>query len=102
VFLPGFSRAEVVERLYAGVRWMVPRDVSGFPGRFGIELVRAEEVEMENGNGGKTGLEDENSATAGQKKTAVRSETPENATGELNPSAPGETGTTPGTHRKSK
>jgi hypothetical protein len=47
-----------------------------------------------------SGVEGGNPATAGKGETRVRSETPENATGRLNPSAPGETGTTPGTNGK--
>jgi hypothetical protein len=42
----------------------------------------------------------DNPATAGQGETRVRSATPENAEGELNPSAPGNTGTTPGSNAK--
>ncbi len=37
-----------------------------------------------------------NPSTAGPGPTAVRSDTPENREGRLNPSAPGDTGTTPG------
>jgi len=37
-------------------------------------------------------------STAGPGQTAVRSDTPENNAGSLNPSAPGDTGTTPGTN----
>ena len=43
-----------------------------------------------------SGYRGNNPATAGPGQTAVRSETPENATGEINPSAPGDTGVTPG------
>lgn len=42
----------------------------------------------------------ENPATSGSSETKVKSGTPENAEGQVNPSAPGETGTTPGTHGK--
>jgi len=42
----------------------------------------------------------DNPATAGSSETKVHSGTPENAEGQVNPSAPGETGTTPGTHGK--
>jgi hypothetical protein len=42
----------------------------------------------------------DNPATGGSVETQVNSKTPENAVGEVNPSAPGETGTTPGTHTK--
>ena len=38
----------------------------------------------------------DNPATAGSGETKVNSKTPENAAGKINPSAPGETGTTPG------
>src|SRR4051812_16972743 len=41
-----------------------------------------------------------NPATAGPGETRVRSETSENAEGRLDPSAPGETGTTPGSNAK--
>ncbi len=47
-----------------------------------------------------SGPRGDNPATAGQGETKVNSSTPESAGGRLNPSAPGETGTTPGTNRK--
>ena len=43
-----------------------------------------------------SGYRGNNPATAGPGQTSVRSETPENAKGEINPSAPGDTGVTPG------
>jgi hypothetical protein len=42
-----------------------------------------------------SGPRGDNPATAGPGQTGVRSSTPENAPGALNPSAPGETGTVP-------
>jgi hypothetical protein len=47
-----------------------------------------------------SGPEGGDPATAGPGETRVQSETSENAEGRLNPSAPGETGTTPGTNGK--
>ena len=47
-----------------------------------------------------SGPRGDNPATAGHGETNVNSGTPENAKGKLNPSAPGETGTTPGTNAK--
>ncbi len=44
----------------------------------------------------------DNPATAGPGETKVNSATPDNAEGRLNPSAPGETGTTPGTNGAQK
>ncbi|GAA3756713.1 hypothetical protein [Terriglobus aquaticus] len=44
-----------------------------------------------------SGYRGENPSTAGMGGTGIRSVTPENARGHLNPSAPGDTGTTPGT-----
>jgi hypothetical protein len=41
----------------------------------------------------------ENPATAGSGERRVKSNTPENADGEINPAAPGDTGTTPGSVR---
>ncbi len=38
----------------------------------------------------------DNPGTAGSGETKVKSKTTENAEGKINPSAPGETGTTPG------
>lgn len=43
-----------------------------------------------------SGYRGNNPATAGPGQTGVRSETPENALGQINPSAPGDTGVTPG------
>lgn len=48
---------------------------------------------------GSTG---DNAGTAGSGETKVDSSTPDNAMGKLNPSAPGETGTTPGTNGEQK
>ena len=45
-----------------------------------------------------SGPKGDNPATAGDGGVKVKSNTPENADHELNPSAPGETGTTPGTN----
>jgi len=47
-----------------------------------------------------SGPRGDNPGTAGTGETKVNSGTAENAEGRLNPSAPGETGTTPGTNRK--
>ncbi len=44
-----------------------------------------------------SGYRGDNPSTAGPGGTGVRSGTPENKTGNLSPSAPGNTGTTPGT-----
>ena len=44
-----------------------------------------------------SGYRGDNPSTAGPGSTGVQSDTPENKTGNLNPSAPGNTGTTPGT-----
>jgi hypothetical protein len=46
-----------------------------------------------------SGPRGDNPATAGSGETHVRSKTAENAGKEINPSAPGQTGTTPGTNR---
>ncbi len=43
-----------------------------------------------------SGYRGDNPATAGPGATAVRTGTPENKQGSINPSAPGDTGTTPG------
>lgn len=43
-----------------------------------------------------SGYRGNNAGTAGMGETRVKSSTPENAEGRLNPSAPAETGTTPG------
>ena len=45
-----------------------------------------------------SGYTGQNPATAGRGGSAVHSDTPENAAGQIDPSAPGETGTTPGTN----
>ena len=47
-----------------------------------------------------SGYRGDNWSTAGPGGTSIRSATPENATGHLNPSAPGDTGITPGTSAK--
>ncbi len=47
-----------------------------------------------------SGYRGNNSGTAGMGETHVTSATPENATGQLNASSPGETGTTPGSNGK--
>jgi hypothetical protein len=47
-----------------------------------------------------SGPKGDNAATAGPGETRVDSKTSENAEGKLKPSAPGETGTTPGTNWK--
>lgn len=44
-----------------------------------------------------SGYKGDNPGTAGPGATGVRSATPENEAGQLNPSAPGNAGTTPGT-----
>ena len=49
-----------------------------------------------------SGASGDNSGTAGSGETKVDSATPENAEGRLNPSAPGETGTTPGSNGMQK
>ncbi len=43
-----------------------------------------------------SGYRGENPSNSGTGNTSVSSDTPENANGRLNPSAPGDTGTTPG------
>lgn len=43
-----------------------------------------------------SGYRGDNPSTAGPGSTGVRSDTPENSRGGLDPSAPGNTGTTPG------
>lgn len=45
-----------------------------------------------------SGYRGDNPSTAGPGSTAVQSHTPENKQGSLNPSAPGDTGTTPGSN----
>jgi hypothetical protein len=54
------------------------------------ELENDAKVEPSGYNGG-------NPSTAGPGSTGIRSATPENSGGSINPSAPGDTGTTPGT-----
>ncbi len=49
-----------------------------------------------------SGATGDNPGTAGSGETKVDSATPDNAQGRLNPSAPGETGTTPGTNGTQK
>ena len=44
-----------------------------------------------------SGPRGDNPATAGPGPTGIRSATPENSAGHINPSAPGDTGTTPST-----
>ncbi len=44
-----------------------------------------------------SGPKGDNPGTAGPGPTGIRSATPENAAGRINPSAPGDTGTTPET-----
>lgn len=45
-----------------------------------------------------SGYRGDNPSTAGRGETKVESKTPDNADNSLNPSAPGETGTTPGSN----
>ena len=47
-----------------------------------------------------SGYRGNNSGTAGMGETHVTSATPENSTGQLDASSPGETGTTPGSNGK--
>ena len=47
-----------------------------------------------------SGPKGDNPATAGQGEVKVKSGAVDNGEGKLNPSAPGETGTTPGTNAK--
>ncbi len=47
-----------------------------------------------------SGYRGENPATAGSGETHVESKTPDNAQQQLNPSSPGDTGTTPGSNAK--
>jgi hypothetical protein len=47
-----------------------------------------------------SGPKGDNPATAGKGETKVTSEVAEKAVGQLNPSSPGDTGTTPGTNAK--
>jgi hypothetical protein len=54
--------------------------------------------EQSGGKAQPSGPKGDNPGTAGHGETKVVSGTPENAEGQLNPSAPGETGTTPGTN----
>ena len=63
---------------------------------------KADSAEMQGGGGDAkaqpSGPKGDNPATAGDGGVKVQSNTPENAEHELNPSLPGETGTTPGTN----
>jgi hypothetical protein len=45
-----------------------------------------------------SGPRGDNPGTAGPGPTGIRSATPENSGGKINPAAPGNTGTTPGTN----
>ena len=65
-------------------------EMSGSPAPTGRE--RAENREAEE----PSGYRGENPGGSGMGNTSVSSDTPENANGRLNPSAPGDTGTTPG------
>lgn len=59
--------------------------------------------EMKGGRDAKvqpSGPKGDNPATAGKGETKVTSDVAEKAEGELNPSSPGNTGTTPGTNAK--
>ena len=47
-----------------------------------------------------SGYRGNNSGTSGSGETHVSSATPENEIGQLNPSSPGDTGTTPGSNAK--
>ena len=47
-----------------------------------------------------SGPKGDNPATSGAGETRVSSEVPEKAAGQINPSSPGDTGTTPGTVAK--
>ncbi len=47
-----------------------------------------------------SGYRGDNPSSAGPGPTGIRSVTPENSGGKINPSAPGDTGTTPGTTSK--
>jgi hypothetical protein len=58
-------------------------------------------IGSEEGSGAQpSGVDGGNPATAGPGETRVNTSTPENAEKRLNPSAPGETGTTPGPNGK--
>lgn len=54
--------------------------------------------EQKTTDGKPDGPPSDNSGTAGPGNTGVRSATPENSTGHIDPSAPGNTGTTPGSN----
>jgi hypothetical protein len=62
-------------------------------------MAEHEEMNIPEGNRGAavtpSGPKGDNPATAGTGERHLSSNTPENADGEINPSAPGETGTTP-------
>ena len=47
-----------------------------------------------------SGYRGNNPSTAGSGNTQAHTATPDNSIGQLNPSAPGDTGTTPGTNAK--
>ena len=55
-----------------------------------------EEIQQES-KAEPSGYRGDNPSTAGPGSTAVTTNTPENKTGSINPSAPGDTGTTPNT-----
>ena len=55
-------------------------------------------VEPKQAGAEPSGPKGDNPATAGPGQTAVRSETPENKLGHLNPSAPEDSNTTPGSN----
>ena len=72
--------------------------------RRGMTMAEHEEMKaMAEGNPGEavtpSGPMGDNPATAGTGKRQLCSKTPENADGEINPSAPGQTGTTPHSDR---
>lgn len=60
----------------------------------------AEETNGNGQHGGSSGPKGEKTATAGGGETKVTSKVAEKAEGRLNPSSPGNTGTTPGTNTK--
>jgi hypothetical protein len=57
-------------------------------------------TDRENAKAQASGYGGDNPATAGTGETRVKSNTTENAEGQLNPAAPGNTGTTPGSNSK--
>jgi hypothetical protein len=65
-------------------------------------VVMAEEMKGAGGDAKAqpSGTDGGNHATAGHGETKVTSEVAEKAEGQLNPSSPGNTGTTPGTNAK--